>query len=255
MQAPPIAQGAPGVVSILSDEIVNPGMGGGFDIGSGGIPTHPDYGFGSNDQRPQGPQNIGPYWNNQAAGPYWNNTARGSAISSSDSSGSTATSYRADPTGPLPTYEAGTFTAPEYDTGAADPIQQRLAAPGLRHLREQISKVQAQTYENPNVKAMTVREALKGYGSGVEKVMASAYGRAMAEYNKRYEAERLGLLENFRAKERANQANFQRALTAWSKTGSATGSFDTTGTSGYTSAGGGSSYSTRKVPGTPSRGF
>jgi len=45
-----------------------------------------------------------------------------------------------------------------------------------------------ETYENPNVKRMTVREALSGYGSGLENVMAGAGSAATQEYGQQYAA-------------------------------------------------------------------
>ena len=88
---------------------------------------------------------------------------------------------------------------------------------------------------------MTIREALKGYGSGLETTMAGAYGRAVADYDRRYKVEVEERMVNFRAQEDAKRQSFQAALTAWGKTGTtARGS----GTGGQGGSGGEGGYPT-----------
>lgn len=174
------------------------------------------------------------------------------------SSGPTTSTTTWTPSGEMPTYEAGTFVAPEYDEKAILAGQQKFAAPGIRRLREQVQVAQAQTYENPNVKAMTVREALQGYGSGLETTMAGAYSRATADYDRRFKLQWEEGMANFRAREEAKSRSFQAALTAWGKTGTTT---TTTGggaggpAAPATTTGARTPYTTTRVPGTPSRGY
>jgi len=180
-----------------------------------GIPTHPDYGFGS--QTDQG-------------GDYF----RGTNNRSNTATSTTATSTISGPTGPAPTFEAGTFKGPEYDESGYKSGQQKLAAPGLRRLREQVAVVQNKTYENPNVGAMTIRQALQGYGSAAETVLAGAYNRAVSNYEKKFQREYQTDLLNFRNQEAARQKNFQTALALWAKGKSSDGSTGSASRSSYT---------------------
>ncbi len=52
----------------------------------------------------------------------------------------------------------------------------------MRELRKGMREAQGRYYENPNVRRMTLRDAMAGYGMGLEKVMAGAKREAMAEY-------------------------------------------------------------------------
>lgn len=57
------------------------------------------------------------------------------------------------------------------------------AAPGLREMRQQLSRASGAGYANPNVKRMALREALAGYGEGVGSLMSAATSAATSEYN------------------------------------------------------------------------
>ncbi len=77
---------------------------------------------------------------------------------------------------------------PEYDEGKVSALTQKKAAPSIRRLRETTQQATAATYDNPNVKRMTVRDALQGYGTGLEGVIAGAGKAASAEYGQQYAA-------------------------------------------------------------------
>jgi hypothetical protein len=79
-----------------------------------------------------------------------------------------------------------TYTAPVYDENAVTTLAQQRAAPGLRALRNQISRASGVNYENPNAKRMTLRDALQGYGQGVASVINAAGQQATSEYNAKY---------------------------------------------------------------------
>jgi len=83
-------------------------------------------------------------------------------------------------------YDVPDFNAPEYDEEEVKARTRKKAAPGLRNLRQQMNVAQTQQYENPNVKAMTMRDAMTGYGQGLESVMAGAEASARAEYGSEY---------------------------------------------------------------------
>ncbi len=78
------------------------------------------------------------------------------------------------------------FEMPTWDEGEISSLQQQLAAPTLRKLRQQIREAQGKYYDNPNVKRMTLRDALAGYGLGVEEAMAGSRGQATSEYQQKY---------------------------------------------------------------------
>ena len=85
-------------------------------------------------------------------------------------------------TSPTPTE----IPMPTYDTGRVESLAQRFAAPGIRNLRSAMQDVQGGVYENPNVKSMTVREALQGYGQGLENVMAGALKEGAGVYGQEF---------------------------------------------------------------------
>lgn len=68
------------------------------------------------------------------------------------------------------------------DTALIKSLTQQFAAPGVRRLRQALQTATGGYYENPNVKAMTLRQALEGYGSGLESVMAGAGQTALGTW-------------------------------------------------------------------------
>jgi len=81
------------------------------------------------------------------------------------------------------------YNLPAYDTGKVEGLAQRFAAPGIRNLRSAVQGVQQGSYENPNVKRMTLRDSLAGYGQGLESVMAGALKEGAGIYGQQYGAE------------------------------------------------------------------
>jgi len=77
---------------------------------------------------------------------------------------------------------------PEYDEDKVSSLTQKRAAPAIRKLRETTQRATSANYDNPNVKKMTVREALAGYGTGLEGVVAGAGRAASIEYGDQYAA-------------------------------------------------------------------
>lgn len=99
----------------------------------------------------------------------------------------TTTTRVVGPTGPMPTAgEMPTFVAPTRDEGRIKELTQQKSAAGLRAMRAQIQKAMGQGYRNANVKRMTLRDALAGYGQGIENVMTGAQTAAGNEYNTEY---------------------------------------------------------------------
>ena len=79
-----------------------------------------------------------------------------------------------------------TFTAPEYDEGKVSSLTQKHAAAGTRKLRSAVQELMTRRSENPNINRMTLRDALAGYGEGLESVMSGASKTATAEYAQQY---------------------------------------------------------------------
>lgn len=128
----------------------------------------------------------------------------------------TVTTARTVPTQPMPTVPTvGEFKAPQWDEKEIRRLTQKLAAPKLRQLRRQIQRAQARQYENPNVRAMTLREALEGYGLGVEGAMAGARAQAGAEYGQRYGREFQAAQLTYGARTQAAMAAYQNAFNAY----------------------------------------
>jgi len=100
------------------------------------------------------------------------------------------------------------FKAPEYDEKEVSKLTQKRAAPALRRLRNVTQQALSATHENPNVQRMTVRQALAGYGTGLEGVMAGAGRAATSEYGQRYNALMTGALASYDAKNRAKMAQY-----------------------------------------------
>lgn len=78
------------------------------------------------------------------------------------------------------------FKMPEWDENRISELTQQESAPDIRRLRQQVREVQGKYYDNPNVKRMTLRDAMAGYGMGLEDVMAGARRRAQSEYAAEY---------------------------------------------------------------------
>lgn len=109
--------------------------------------------------------------------------------------------------------DAPKLNLPEYDEKKVSALTQKRAAPSIRRLRETTQAATSGSYDNPNVKRMTVREALAGYGTGLEGIVAGAGRAASGEYG-----------QQFAASVNAEMARFQGSLSrqaqqydTWSK--------------------------------------
>ena len=112
--------------------------------------------------------------------------------------------------GPEPVLEV-----PEYDEKKVSALTQKRAAPGVRRLREATRSAMTETYDNPNVKKMTVRDALAGYGTGLENVMAGAGTTARAEYGQEYAASVDAEMAKFRGALGRESQRFDISSRAW----------------------------------------
>jgi hypothetical protein len=108
-----------------------------------------------------------------------------------------------------------TLNVPEYDEDKVSALTQKRAAPGIRKLREATRSAMSETYDNPNVKRMTVRDALAGYGTGLESVMAGAGQAATQEYGQQYAASVNAEMARFSAANSRYAQAFDVGSRAW----------------------------------------
>jgi hypothetical protein len=135
--------------------------------------------------------------------------------------------------------EAPAYEAPTWDQGAVDNLTQQRAAPGLRSLRQQVNRAAGANYENPNVKRMTLRDALAGYGSGLSSVMGSASSAAANEYGNRFSAESANARTKWESgvKSAEEWNSYQEDLAVKNYSGGGGGSMSEDNTSSGTSGG------------------
>ena len=111
------------------------------------------------------------------------------------------------------------FEMPEYKESEVRKLTHRAAAPGVRNLRQAVQTAMSRSYENPNVRRMTLRQALAGYGLGLEGVMAGAAQQARGEYGEKYGREFQGAqigheaeMETYRGRQRELMTRYASAM-------------------------------------------
>ncbi|MDZ4243856.1 MAG: hypothetical protein U1C57_01995 [Candidatus Doudnabacteria bacterium] len=116
-----------------------------------------------------------------------------------------AVEYKKPVMGTLPKYvsptapKLPTYYVPKWSEEAIASKTQSRAASGIRKLRTAIQESMVQRNENPNVQRMTLRDALAGYGQGLEDVMSGASKSATAEYGQEYGYRVQGALVNYQS--------------------------------------------------------
>lgn len=127
-----------------------------------------------------------------------------------------------DPEAVMPELNIPTFEAPEFDDRAVRAKAQRIAGPQIRRLRDVIQAAAARNYENPNVRKMTLRQALAGYGQGLGDVMTGAHREAQAEEMQEYQTQYGEALQNWNARvaaaNRVYDSAFQKYLASAKRT-------------------------------------
>lgn len=104
------------------------------------------------------------------------------------------------------------FELPEYDETKVAGLAQKIAAPRVRTLRETTREAISRRgpgYENPNIRRMTVRQALKGYGTGLESLISGARKGAVSEYGQQYGAAVNAAQMNYQTKVSTTMAQYQ----------------------------------------------
>jgi hypothetical protein len=110
----------------------------------------------------------------------------------------------------VPELEA--FTAPEWDEREIARLRQVKAGPGLRRLRRVAEKAIGRSYENPNVRRMSVREALEGLGVGMGGVLSAAGREAAGEYGQIYSREYNAAMMNYQAQMQREMSEYQALI-------------------------------------------
>lgn len=101
-----------------------------------------------------------------------------------------------------------TLERPEYDESKVQSLAQQHAAPGIRTLREAYQTAAARLPSNPQSR-LTLKDAMKGYGSGLESVMGGARKTARQEYGMEYGADVKFAGQEYAAKVGLVQAQMQ----------------------------------------------
>ncbi len=96
----------------------------------------------------------------------------------------------------------------ELDEGAVRRRTQEEAAPGIRTLREAYQTAAARLPSDPRSR-LTLKEALKGYGTGLESVMGGAKRRARAEEMDKVKMEEAAISQQYAAQVQMLQTQAQ----------------------------------------------
>jgi hypothetical protein len=107
--------------------------------------------------------------------------------------------------------------APTYDEQRVHVLGQQVAAPGIRALRNKLNQVANQSFQNPNVKRVTLRDALSGYGQGLESVMAGAQRQGQAMYQSEYDAQAKNLQQQAQHTSQINQSRLTHYQNLWNQ--------------------------------------
>ena len=112
-----------------------------------------------------------------------------------------------------PTYTAPSeYTAPVYDESRITDLTQTSSAGAIRGLRSAMQRVAGGSYANPNVRRMTLREALAGYGQGLQSAISAASDTARNLYNTEYGTKAEEKKINYNTSAQAAQAQYQAQI-------------------------------------------
>lgn len=110
-----------------------------------------------------------------------------------------------------------TLTMPARDPARIRQLVQEAAAPATRGLRDQYRRVMAQHFDNPNVRRMTLREAMSGYGAGLDKVFGGARQYATQQYEHEYADKSTEAKANWQAQVNAENEAYRQAWADWAR--------------------------------------
>jgi len=118
--------------------------------------------------------------------------------------------------GSPPVYpEMPEFVAPEWDVSKVRSEARKISAPGISKLRQAVQMAMSAPYRNPNVRRMTLRDALSGYGEGLGSIATAAERQAIAEYGQQYQIEAGEAAQNWQALQTQRTNEFNAALSSY----------------------------------------
>ena len=136
----------------------------------------------------------------------------GSRSSGPQPTGSTSTSSvsfeGSAPTAP----KIGKLELPKFDKRAVRALTQKIAAPATRRLSEGLQTALNVQSDNPNVRRMTLREALQGYGTGLESALSGAGQQARQEHQQEIAQEGQEAQMNWQAQNNAAMQAYNNAF-------------------------------------------
>jgi len=165
-------------------------------------------GSGMDTWRYGSPSNIRNWQTNQSQG--GNGGGGGSRKPMGSTSESSVTFEGEAPKAP----KVAKLELPKFDKRAVRALTQKHAAPAMRKLSEGLQTALNVQSDNPNVRRMTLREALQGYGTGLEQAMSGAGTQARQEHQQELEQTGREAQMNWQAQ---NQAAMQAYNNAFQK--------------------------------------
>lgn len=145
------------------------------------------------------------------------NTTRASRGYGSGSGGTRTTTLR--PMMAMPTMsDVPALTLPKIDPRRIAALQQQHAAPGIRSAREALQASVDDSSDNPNVRRMTLREALQGYGAGLGNVMEGAGRTARQEHGQEVELAGQEAMANWKMQHERAMADYNAKMQAYLRT-------------------------------------
>ena len=134
--------------------------------------------------------------------------------------GTTVSETSFTPSGQRPTRpKIPEFTTPEFDEREVSRIAAREAAPNVRRLRDVTARAIGQNFANPNVRRLTVREALQGFGSGLGSILTGSQRAAVSQYMPRYQAAVSGAQTQYGANVNALMQEYNQLYNEFIRTG------------------------------------
>ena len=107
--------------------------------------------------------------------------------------------------------EAPVFNAPEWDKSEINRLSQEHAAAPIRTLREAYQRTAARLPTNPQSRLL-LKDALAGYGSGLESAISGAKRTARAEYGQKHGREFQAEGMKYRGAQREFEADYAARL-------------------------------------------
>jgi hypothetical protein len=145
-------------------------------------------------------------------------SSRGGSLSSGDKSTNQTTNQTTKLrfTEPVPeTPELPTLELAKPDKRKIRSLTQQIAAPSIRKLQEGLQTGMNTKSDNPNVRRMTLREALQGYGTGLESAMSGAGGQARSEHQQELNTQNAAAQANWQAKTQSMMTAYQNAFSRY----------------------------------------